>query len=537
MQWMNRIVVIAAIMNCRGVCLAQEKIESGPLIVRSAPVPIETAGRTTKFQITVNRGPDIGQNFGSLFEVTSQDGSLIIGAGFQNLYNTRFRADRHAVQFFVRPTDGERTFEVEQLPRPNNLCGTYLFSQDGVVHSTFGDVKTWDARAKLWRNKPAIGGTEETMRVGTRLLEFGDSSVKYDGRTILEKPSRGSYQLFFYADGHLCFYHVERGNGGYRPYANDADGFSKLYACPWTPEQQAVDLAKASVLTLPVVGETTFAWGQLGRQIVTGSNIGGFYVLEGGRWRKLLEPNIKVSYQLYSTMAFHNRLLMGQYPTGHLFEYDGKTIADLKDWPLLLKGVSGSSREAQTTVIYGGEMFVGIWPWGELWRYSPDVKRWRFMQRMFPHPELSDAIIHPYDGENRGHEVSNLWGQRVTSLVTSGDGLFVSTSAKSPCDWDPDRFPFLADGKWKSYGAVYRLAMPGHLGANTTWTTDPTLLEFTLKGNQMAISQDGKQLGTTTATGSLADKLNRLSEFQAVQWGDGIYGKFTGPQINGRLVR
>lgn len=81
-----------------------------------------------------------------------------------------------------------------------------------------------------------------------------------------------------------------------------------------------MDLAKANVLTLPVVGETTLAWGKLGRQIVTGSNIVGFYVLADERWRKLLEPNIKVSYQLYSTMAFHDRLLMGQYSTGRLFE-------------------------------------------------------------------------------------------------------------------------------------------------------------------------------------------------------------------------
>ena len=81
--------------------------------------------------------------------------------------------------------------------------------------------------------------------------------------------------MFFYANGYLCFYHVNRGPGAYRAYQNDEDGFSKLYACRWTPEMKEVDLAKAIVMTLPVVGEMTFAWGQLGQQILTGSNIGG----------------------------------------------------------------------------------------------------------------------------------------------------------------------------------------------------------------------------------------------------------------------
>lgn len=489
--------------------------------------------RETTFSITIDRGADVGQSFGSLFEVASEDGSLVIGAGFQNLYNTRLRADRHAVQFFVRPTDGEREFRVESLPRPNDLCGTYLSGRDEVVRSTFGGVKAWNSSTKSWNAEAEVGGTHELMRVGDGLLEFGDSTVKFNGRTILSPPERGKYQLFFYANGHLCFYHVERGDRGYRPFENDADGFSKLHACPWTPDQPRVDLAKAIVRTLPVVGETTFAWGQPGQQVVTGSNIGGFYVLDDGGWRMLLEPNLKVSYQLYSTMAFHDRLLMGQYPTGRLFEYDGRAITDRAGWPPVLPGVTASSREAQTTVIYGGEPLVGVWPWGELWRYQPDARKWSFVRRMFDHPQLSDRIIHPYDVENRGYAVSNQWGQRVTSLVTSGPDLFVATSAKDPCEWDAGKFPFLAPEKWKSYGSVYRLTTPGHLGASTAWTAGPTTFELTLRGESMSISQDGQKLAETVVTGPLAERLQAVAQLKPVRWGDGIYGRFTGPKLNG----
>ncbi len=489
----------------------------------------------TIITVTCDRGADVGQSFGTLFEARTGDGSLVVGAGFQNAYNTRYRADRHAVQFFVRPTDGDRRLTTSRLPRPNDLCGTYLYGRDGVVRSTYGTIKAWDAEARNWQAEPGDGGTNETMRVGNGVLAFGDSRVTYEGRTILDPPEQGSYQLFFYANGHLCFYHVNRRDGAYRPYMNDDDGFSKLHACPWKPGEATVDLSRAVVMTLPVVGETTFAWGQFGDQVVTGSNIGGFYVFEDTTWRMLLEPQLNVSYQLYSTMAYHDRLLMGQYPTGRVFAYDGRQITDLAGWPPTMEGVSGSAREAQTTAIYGGDVFVGVWPWGELWRYNPDSRSWAFARRMFDHPELSARIVHPYDVENRGAAVGNQWGQRVTGLVPRGADLFVSTSAKWPCEWDADAFPFLAPDKWQSYGSVYRLNMPGHLAAPTSWTDGPTTLQFVIAGDHLAIFQDGRQLARSDFTGPLARRLGETLEFNNVTWGNGIYGPFRGQAVRGEV--
>ena len=500
----------------------------GPLAVAA------TEAKTVTIQVTLDRGPDFGQAFGSLFEVASDDGQLMIGAGFQNAYNTRYRADRHAVQFYIRPTSGERPYQMTELPRPSKtLVGSYLFGRDGKVYSTYGGLKKWQPKSSDWAAAESPGGTHETMRLGGGLLTFGASRVRYNGRSILEPPKQGSYQLFFYANGHLCFYHVHRNGKPYRPFKNEADGYSRLYACPWLPDQPRVDLAKAKTLRLPVVGETTFAWGQLGGQVVTGSNIGGFYVFENGRWRMILEPNINVSYQLYSSLAFHDRLLMGQYPTGRVFSYDGKKITDLKGWPPVPKGVSGSSREAQTTTIYGGDLFVGVWPWAELWRYNPDQRRWHFAQRMFKHPAPSANITHPYDFENANDTPRNRWGQRVTSLVPSGPDLFIATSAKAPYQWEPKKFPFLAPDKWKSYGKVYRMTMPGHLAVPTIWTAGPTTLEFELQPGQMSIRQDGKLLATSKLTGPLSRQLAGVKSLKNIQWGKGIYGPFTGRSLKG----
>ena len=494
------------------------------------------ASKPTRISVTIDRGRDLGQSFGSLFEATSENATFVIGAGFQNAYNTRYRADRHAVQFFIRPTNGDRAMTIEELPRPSaELVGSYLYGRDGTVYSTYGGLKTWDSNSRAWRAAQGSGGTHETMRVGDGTLLFGDSAVTFNGRSILDPPEEGSYQLFFYAHGHLCFYHVNRRDKPYHPYVDDEDGFSRLYACPWTPEQPRVDLTSAVTLRLPIVGETTFAWGQLGPQIVTGSNIGGFYVFEEGTWRMLLKPELGVSYQLYASLAFHDRLLMGQYPTGRVFEYDGKKLTDQKGWPPVLEGVSGSAREAQTSVIYGGDLMVGVWPWGEVWRYNPDSRRWIFTRRMFDHPALSDQITHPYDVENAGNSPRNLWGQRVTSLVVNDSNLFISTSAKAPHEWKPREFPFLAPEKWKSYGKVYRATLSGHLSAPTKWTDGPTTIEFLISGNEMAIKQDGEVLATTTLTDSLAKRLGEVRQVTNVKWGDGIYGRFGGASIKGSI--
>ena len=104
----------------------------------------QTAGAavdSVNIKATIDRGQDLGQSFGSLFEVTSNNGQLVIGAGFQNAYNTRYRADRHALQFFVRPKNGKRKFTIKELPRPNNThTGAYLFGRDGEIYSTEGGL-------------------------------------------------------------------------------------------------------------------------------------------------------------------------------------------------------------------------------------------------------------------------------------------------------------------------------------------------------------------------------------------------------------
>ena len=488
-----------------------------------------------RFTARIDRGRDQGQNFGSLFEVKTADGAAVLGGGFQGLYNTFHRADRHAVHFFIRPTDGERSLSAERLPRPTEIAGTYLFDLDGTVYSSSQDVRSWDESAGAWQADPS--DARGRMRLGTGCLIFDGNRVEYNGKPILAEPERGGYQRFFYAHGRLFFYHTYRADrSGYRLHTTDDEGFSKLTACPWTPDEgDGVDLARATVITLPVVGEVPFSYGQYGREVLTCSNIGGVYVFDGEAWRTAVQPEIDTSYQVYSMINFYDRLLLAQYPTGLLFEYSGDEVTLIEGWPPRMEGVSSSAREAQTTAIYGGDLFVGVWPWAELWRYNPDADRWTFMRRMLSHPPITAETTHPYENECTALGiVSNQWGQRVTSLVPNGSSLMLSTSAKSPTEWKPE-YDFVGDDKWKEYGAVIRLTMPGNLCAPATWTDGPTVLEFVLDGSTMSIVQDGEALASIQVDGNLASRIAGGVNSGDVRWGRGVFGEYGGKTLEGRV--
>ena len=500
-----------------------------------ASVASQEGETTMKFTVRIDRGQDLGQNFGSLFEVKTADGAAVLGGGFQGLYNTYHRTDRHGVHFFIRPTDGERSLSIERLPRPTEIAGTYLFDLDGTVYSSSEDVRSWDESAGAWKADPS--DARGRMRLGAGLLTFDRNGVEYNGRSILPEPERGDYQRFYYAHGRLFFYHTFRTDrAGYRLHTSDDEGFSKLYACPWTPDEVGgVDLGRATMITLPVVGEVPFSFGQLGGEVLTCSNIGGVYVFDGESWRAAVEPQLDSSYQVYSMINFYDRLLLGQYPTGLLFEYSGDEVTLIEGWPPRMEGVSARAREAQTTAIYGGDLFVGVVPWAELWRYNPDTDRWTFMRRMFSHPPVTDETDHPYENECTALGiVANLWEHRVTSLVPHGSLLMLSTSAKTPIEWKPE-YDFVGGDRLEEYGAVIRLTMPGNLCVPAKWTDGPTELEFVLDGRTMSIVQDGETLASAEVDGSLATRITGGVNTGEVKWGRGVFGEYGGKTLEGRV--
>lgn len=503
-------------------------------IVAALVILTATCANAVEIQVNADLGPDVGQNFGTLFEARAEDGSYTIGAGFLGLFNTYHRSGRHVVQFFVRPADETRVAKWGKLPRPGNLAGTYMYDFEGDLYATHERLRMWDAEAELWRpaDTSAVG-----MPLGSGVLSFSGGVALYDGTPIIDSPERGRYTSFYYAHGHLIFYHTYWADQeGYRDHTGDVQGFTKLYACPWKPGDEPIDASDGAVYTLPFVGETPFAWGQLREDALTCSNIGGVYVFNGASWRTVVDGSLKTSYQVYSMLNFGDDLILAQYPTGELFRFDGFEVTRLDGWPPRMPGVSGSAREAQTTTIYGGELYVGVWPWAEVWKYHPDTEKWTFVSRLFTHPEPTSATTHPYQNECGAlGGVANLWGQRVTSAVTIGPDLIFSTSAKSPLEWEP-KYSFVDNDRWKEYGSVHRMYVPGNLSVYIDYGDGNVDLRFSLADGFQTIEQNRRIIARHPISNDI-ERLIEQSTPESPANGKGIFGAFGGRSIEVEVVQ
>ncbi len=507
----------------------------GVMTMAAAAEPLLTVTATLDF------GPDLGQNFGSLFEIRDASGRVIAGAGFPGIYNTCARLDRYALQFYVRPTaDVPATKEL--LPRPSPIVHQSVQDMDGDLYAWtyYKDltVRRWNPATGQWQDTDLLdreraGFGDGFLRVAGRLLVHQLSQAWYDGQLILPAPAEGSYHNLYYAAGHLCFFHTRSGEGG----------FTRICAVPWQPGMAQADVSRMQYVETRKVGETPFVWGQLDGEVVTVSNWGTTAVFDGERWRVIRWPVENTSYQIYSAVNYEGDLLLGQYPTGRLFRFDGHTVTELADFPPVMPGVATYAREAQSTMLYRGDLYVGVWPWAELWRYDRDARSWTLASRMFTEPPLTDQVGHPYEGEiiayneaNGTDIVMNLWGQRVCGLAPWQDSLMIATSAKGPMERDP-RLPFLTDEVYEQYGRIWRYALTGHLSATLKSEQRPTEVTCRLERNRLVVLQDGVVRGETSIEPSLLADLRPAR----ITWGRGLFGRtpcrLTGRQVTPELPR
>jgi len=484
--------------------------------------------------VEVDFGEDVGQNFGTLFEVTDAAGRTLAGAGFPGLYNTTCRNDRRGVQCFVRPAGGDGAPVLDTLPRFSADTGVAIGDVDGRLYATGHQVDQrvhlWDPEAGTWA-VPAELATgrlrhgDGRMHLGPGVLSFHDNRVTYDGPTVLEAPAGESIHHVYYALGHLFFFHD-------RPGPAEQGGFTRVFALRWKPGAASPDLARAVAFPTATLHETTWGWGQVKDTVITVTNWGTVLVFDGTAWRTLREHDGR-SYQVYAMLNHHDRLLLGQYPDGSLHEFDGATLTMRQRWPPAMPGVATSSREAQSLALYRGDLYVGVWPWAEVWRLDGPRSEWSLVRRLFTRPPPTAAVGHPFEAELAAHNaargtshVINDWGQRVTSLAVVGDALYLGTSNKGGLPRPAD-FTFIDDPALAEYGLVHRLRLPGYLWAQVRWVDGPTRFQLVVTGDRMRFLQDGREL----ASGPLDPAAAALLRGGRVVWGEGVFGPLAGTLV------
>lgn len=483
--------------------------------------------------LEVDLGQDLGQNFGTLFEARDESGRLVLGAGFPAVYNSYYRSERNKIEFFYRPSEDADRFEIEPFPRPNAIPSTYVYDLgDGlyVNHKTIDDgLVKFDSGKGAWTE--AEGSDLHGVSVATvrgKRLETLNADVVYDGKVVFETPEHPIYRYYYYGKGHLHFYRETKGE--------DGEVQKAVVAIPWTPYDDPLqaDIASEIVLDIFMPPEFPYAYGQIGDKVLTCSNWGGLYAFNGTEWRILREPVENVSYQVYTMINYGDRLLMGQYPTGFFIAFDGNEVQVLEGWPPVPSPASPSARELQTSMIYRGELFAGVWPWAELWRLDPDTNDWKAMGRLFKNPEVHKRTVHPYEEEaTAAGLVLNQLGQRLTSMVLAEEGMVMGTSWKGgETLLEGEKFESLTQEQREEFGAPHRLEMPGALSAILEWKDKPTRFRFLIEEGKMSLHQDGKEIGSTEIGAPWNENTDELD----IQFENGIFGPFDGESITFRGV-
>jgi hypothetical protein len=485
-----------------------------------APLAI---GETLRLQVSFDLGPDRGQNHGTLFQLDAPDGTPLLGAGFLGAYNTFDRSDRRVLHVFERSS---APLTVTPLPRVNDDAGVYLFDFAGQLYarSVNGGRDTLPRRwtGSAW--EPAPEAPLGAIDVAGQPLIVGPDGLTHGQTRLLDwPPSAGRLDRPYYANGWV----VVRNH-----FEPDDPRIETLVAWPWVPAQSIDHPASAVVQPLSHKGEFLYAMGQLGADLLVTTNRGGVYRLRDGRWERLREPDGK-SYQVYAALNFNDRLWLGQYPRGEILEYDGNAIHERPGFPPVLVGVSTNAREAQTLTLYGGDVYVGVWPWAELWRFTPGTDRWEFTRRMFTQPHLTANLTHPYEAETQARgPVLNQWGQRITSLVPLGNALYLSTSAKSSEPWTP-AFDFLDADARAEYGRVYKLEKPGALAVPLPWTDGPDRVVVEFEPETIRVLHNGREIARAPRAPA-----NLRAQFPSpirLRLGKGLYGPFTGKALSGNI--
>ena len=490
-----------------------------------APAAPAVQGSFSGLHVTLrlDRGEDRGQNFGSLFEIRDGAGRAIAGAGFMGAYNTNVRGERSNLQFFVAPDDDDAV-NLKRLPRMNDHTGLMLRGGGGG-REIFGrswsgdDTWRWQPEANAWAPAQDVV-IFPRMRLGPGLLEFGRRLVRHDGSPVLDVSNGQQIREMlshYYAGGRLYFLEVT---------TEGTTAGRSLVSCPWRPGDEAIERSSCEQLEL-LAGDILYAWGQLDDVVVATTSYGGIFTFDRSRWQTVRAADPDVSFQIYSMLNYHDDLLMGHYPTGELFRFDGFSLRLERGWPGVMDGVPSEKREAQTLAIYRGNLFVGVWPWGELWRYSPRYapsrQGWRLAARLFREPEPS-YLENPWLVESVDAGIEhNLWGQRITSLIPWRGSLYASTSGKKPepTDTRPD---FLSEELWREYGRVWRVDLPGEVTADVPWTGGPVLLDFVIDRSSMRIMLDGRLVASGPLPASWAGSLDA----REIAWGEGIWGTSAG---------
>jgi len=161
--------------------------------------------------------------------------------------------------------------------------------------------------------------------------------------------------------------------------------------------------------------------------------------------------------QFYSFIEYNGKTLLGEWPTGSVYIFDGNELRPDEFYtPPPQRSRNRVGYEAQSMAIYCGDLFVGFWPRGEIWRFSNKYQSWSYFARLFSESN-GDSTLVPWISRTPDLLPSAFFGQRITALVPFEDSLYVSTSNLSVWTSATDVSHVLTPSLADEYGALWKI--------------------------------------------------------------------------------
>jgi hypothetical protein len=476
-----------------------------------------------EIEISMELPTDIAQPFGSLFEISDQDGNLIASA-FAPQTSSLFHCSegRHA-SFFVKG-NSKALVSPRQLARPSqdSACST-LFTLQGELFATTRAKLNTSADLKVlkdgvWqtvteRQGLPRDGLQFAIPLQGALLVASDKGVEWGGvRVFTPKPGLEQKYFYHYTSGFLVAY--EYGD-------LDSGVLSRLRLFKWVPgDPPTSPLSEVLTVHLPV--DYPLCFGEFDRRILFAMNGSGkVYAIDltSFELKCIFENQEGSSWQGYCITRYYDRLLIGQYPTGQMFETYGQDVTPFharlpldEDWPFELQSVGHLD----------GQLVGGTWPWGQMFRF--DGSSWRLLGRCFTEPPTADLIA-PYSQESEASgQVSNAWGQRVNTIVQFNSCLFVATMNKGGSIQGEE----ILGGAALRYGGVLQFPLENHLDWSIRWGKRMTLV-FRVWQDHAEIYQDGSLVASGVGD------FTAITKASSIRWGTGIAGDCVGLLTTTRL--
>jgi len=212
-------------------------------------------------------------------------------------------------------------------------------------------------------------------------------------------------------------------------------------------------------------GTFVFAYAAARSAIVAITNYGDALLFRDDQWCRMTwsedrytcignEPMVTEprKMQFYSSIRYDGETLMGEWPTGRLFVFDGRTIEPWSEQPPHVSK-ERTGFEAQAMAVYCGDLYVGYWPTGAIWRLHRRTGEWSRIA-LFP----DAATFYPHIDRPADDLSGRFFGRRVTALLPHDGSLYAATSNLLGWHRDLDQ-SVVSDIEAEFYGKTHRLTV------------------------------------------------------------------------------